>query len=362
MSMKSIYLNDLTPGMHLAKPIYSLNGDLLLENGVEINERIITSIRNTGISAVYIYDETLIDIHTKLETINIMYKHFEECMDVESFPKRKGVIPDKSFEDIKEVMNKIFDIIKNNDGVLVSINKIMGKDFYTYEHSLNVSVLSVLVGLEMGYDEQIVIDIGIGALLHDIGKILITDSILNKPGKLTKDEYEIIKKHPVFGYDFIKDNDELSELTKEIVLYHHERIDGSGYPSGVKLNTMKNGKYINIVAFLDVFDAMTNDRIYKEKMPIYMALEFVSSQVPCTLDIRVFEVLKLRIAPFPPGTYVELTTGEKGIVIKNNFIEPTRPIIKVLYDENSKKVEKNQIIDMMKVLTTFIKDIYFLEE
>jgi HD-GYP domain-containing protein (c-di-GMP phosphodiesterase class II) len=360
--MKSVYINDLVSGMYIAKPIYSLNGDLLLESGTKINKKIINSIRNTGITAVFIYAESLIDMHTKLETVNIMYKHFNECMDIESFSKRKGVIPDQAYDDIKKVMNKIFNIIKNNNEVLVDIKNIMEKDFYTYEHSLNVSVLSILVGLEIGYSEEIVIDIGIGALLHDIGKILITDSILNKPGKLTKEEYEIIKRHPVFGYEFIKDNKGLSELTKEIVLYHHERIDGSGYPEGIKINSIKNGKYINIVSFLDVFDAMTNDRIYKEKMPIYLALEFVSSQVPTILDMKVFEVLKSRISPFPPGTYVELTTGEKGIVVKNNHEEPTRPTIKVLFNQEGEAVEDEQYIDLMKNLITFIKDIYELKE
>ncbi|MDM8534806.1 HD-GYP domain-containing protein [Clostridiaceae bacterium HSG29] len=360
--MKSIYLNDIVPGMHLAKSIYSLNGDLLLEKGIEINERIINSIKNAGISAVFIYTENGYDIHTKLETIDIMYKHFDESINTESFSKRKGVLSDDAYAEIKDVIFKIFDIIKSNDKLLMNINKIMEKDFYTYEHSLNVAVLSILIALRIGCEKEIVINVGVGALLHDIGKILITDEILNKPGKLTDEEFEIIKKHSIYGYEFVKDSDCLSQLSKDIILYHHERLDGSGYPTGVKTNTLENGKYINIVSFTDVFDAMTNDRVYKKKMPLYMALEFVSSQVPDVLDIDVLETMINHITPFPPGTYVQLTTGEKGFVVSNNFENPTRPIIKVVYDCDGIRIFDDAYIDLMKKLTTFVQDTLIFKE
>lgn len=360
--MKSIYINDMIPGMHLAKSIYSLNGDLLLEKGIEINQKIINSIKNAGISAVFIYTENGYDIHTKLETIDIMYKHFGESVNNQSFSRRKGVLSDDAYEEIKEVVFKIFDIITKNEKLLININRIMEKDFYTYEHSLNVAVLSILIAIRIGYTEEIVVNIGMGALLHDIGKINITDKILNKPGKLTDEEYEIIKKHPVYGHKFIKENNKLSQLSKDIVLYHHERIDGSGYPTGVKINSLENGKYINIVSFVDVFDAMTNDRIYKKKMPLYLALEFVSSQVPDILDIQVLDTMIMHITPFPPGTYVELTTGEKGIVVSNNFENPTRPLIKVIYDSNGIRAFEDEYINLMINLTTFIKDTLIFEE
>ncbi len=360
--MKSIYINDMVPGMHLAKSIYSLNGDLLLEKGIEINERIINSIKNVGISAVFIYMENGYDIHTKLETIDIMYKHFDESINTESFSKRKGVLSDDAFEEIKKVIYKIFDIIKENENLLVNINRIMEKDFYTYEHSLNVAVLSILIALRIGYEEEKVINVGIGAILHDIGKILITDKILNKPGKLTEEEFEIIKEHSIYGYEFVKENNNLSQLSKDIILYHHERVDGSGYPTGVKTDTLENGKYINIVSFVDIFDAMTNDRVYKKKMPLYMALEFVSSQVPDVLDNEVLETMIGHITPFPPGTYVQLTTGEKGFVISNNFENPTRPIIKVIYDSAGIRTFEDTYINLMKNLTTFVQDTLIFKE
>jgi len=360
--MKSLYIKNLISGMHLAKSIYSLNGDLLLEKGIEINERIINNIKNAGISAVFIIKENEYDVYTKLETIDIMYKHFDETINTESFSKRKGVLSDDAYKEIKKVVYKIFDIIKSDEKLLISINNIMGKDFYTYEHSLNVAVLSILIAIRNGYEEEIILNIGIGALLHDVGKILITDKILNKAGKLTDEEFEIIKNHPVYGYEYIKENDCLSQLSKDIILYHHERLDGSGYPTGVKTSDLENGNYINIVSFIDVFDAMTNDRIYKKKMPLYMALEFVSSQVPSILDIEVLETMISHITPFPPGTYVELTTGEKGIVISNNFENPTRPVIKVVYDKDGNPVYNDEYINLMKKFTTFVQDTLIFEE
>jgi len=238
----------------------------------------------------------------------------------------------------------------------------MEKDFYTYEHSLNVAVLSILIALRIGYEEEKVINVGIGAILHDIGKILITDKILNKPGKLTEEEFEIIKEHSIYGYEFVKENNNLSQLSKDIILYHHERVDGSGYPMGVKTDTLENGKYINIVSFVDIFDAMTNDRAYKKKMPLYMALEFVSSQVPDVLDNEVLETMISHITPFPPGTYVQLTTGEKGFVISNNFENPTRPIIKVIYDSAGIRTFEDTYINLMKNLTTFVQDTLIFKE
>lgn len=360
--MKSVYINDLTSGMHLAKPIYSMTGKLLLENGTILNEGKINKIKKTGISAIFIYDDELVTTHDKRETVKIMHKHFTDYMTNGNFSKRKGLIPYNSYEKIKEIVSSIFDLIKNNENMLVSINNVMEKDFYTYEHSLNVCILSILISLEMDLEKNIILQIGLGALLHDIGKIAVTDAILNKKGKLTKREMKLIKKHSELGYDFVKDSNELSQITKDIILYHHERVNGSGYPSGKSTKELENGRYINIVSLIDVFDAMTNDRIYKKKMPVYKALEFVSSQVPESLDYRVFKILKSIIVPFPVGTIVRLTTGEVGVVIKNFYNRPTRPTIKVIFDNNKNKIKEDFQIDLMKNLTTFIHDRCELDE
>lgn len=362
--MRIVCTEDLKVGMKLAKPVYNSNGSLLLQDGVELKSRYILQLEKQHIPTVYIEDSisegieivNVIDDKVKIEAINKMKSQFDILLPENENMNRKTLIPSNNYNELKHLMENILGIVEENSDNLMVLSEIMSTDIYTYEHSINVAVLSVLIGLELKYDRKKLIDLGLGALLHDIGKLKIDKSILHKPSRLTKEEYDQMKLHAEYGYEMVKDTAVASALVKSIILLHHEKLDGSGYPKGLKKDELENKEYVKIVTITDILDALINDRVYKERMPIYKAVELISCNVPEQLDKKLFHMMKNKIAPFPPGTAVLLSTGEKALVVKTNYSRPTRPVVKVIFDNNGLKYNKFKTIDLMNELTMFIID------
>ena len=185
-------------------------------------------------------------------------------------------------------------------------------DNYTYAHCVNVAVISIILGISLNLSKKNLTYLCIGALIHDIGKSFIPKEILQKPGKLTHEEFEIIKNHPRYGYDFLRKSFNLSSHIKLIVLQHHERFDGLGYPNGIIGN--KISYLARIVSIADVYDALTSDRPYKRAMCPSDALEYLMSNAGTLFDHDIINVFCKIIIPFPQGTIVSLSNGDIGVV------------------------------------------------
>ncbi|MHB8065358.1 MAG: HD-GYP domain-containing protein, partial [Ruminiclostridium sp.] len=180
------------------------------------------------------------------------------------------------------------------------------------------------------------------ALLHDIGKVMIPPQILQKNSALTDEEYEIIKQHSVIGYNILKKIPQISEVSAMVALCHHERYDGKGYLSGLVRDEIHI--YSRIVAIADIFDALTSDRIYRKKISINQAIDYLTVIAAASLDSKVLCCFTKIIPPFPIGTGVILNNGEKGIVIKLNQNLPTRPVIRIVFNsDGSKKSNFNEV-------------------
>lgn len=359
--MRIVDISKVEPGMDIAKTIYSDKGDVLLRKGTILKRTYIRKLEEKNIPAIYINDELSEDIEiedvvsmeTQLKATNKIKDVFESTKPKSK--NKKPMLSSENYFEIKKIIDIILNEITGNKGVMFNMVEVLSTDLYTYKHSVNVAILSLMVAKELGgYTNNQLINIGIGSLLHDLGKTQIDDTILHKKGKLTKKEFREIKKHPVIGYSLIKDNPEISPYVKTIVLMHHEKLDGSGYPLQVK--DEKFHKHVRIVATADIFDALITDRVYREKMPIYKGLELVASFVPNKLDEEIFNVLRKKIAPFPPGTAVILNTGEKGLVTKVHASQPTRPIIKIIYNKSGEKEREFKVVNLMEELTLFVED------
>lgn len=253
---------------------------------------------------------------------------------------------------IKESLTSMIDEILSNNSVLLNLTDIKTNDDYTFLHSVNVTTISLVIGKLLQYDKRKLIELGIGALLHDIGKAFIPSEILNKPGKLTNEEFEIMKKHPLLGYKCLKENREISENSKLAIVTHHEKVNGTGYPYNLGSNNIH--QFGKIIAVADVFDALVSDRIYRKKWPIYQAREYLMSQTNIQFDNDIIRTFMQNIAAFPNGTIVKLSTGESGIVINQNKNFPERPIIKVFKDSNGHLVDK--IVNLIQELSIVIID------
>lgn len=219
--------------------------------------------------------------------------------------------------------------------VLKNLNLLKEHDEYTYNHSINVAVLSFFLGYRRGYDIDMLTILTKGAALHDIGKTGVPLSILNKPGRLTSEEFSVITTHSEHGYNLVK-NTKLEKEVKEIILYHHIRLDGSGYPDSS--DEISNNELIQIVSLCDVFDALTGDRVYKPGMSKVSAYRIICAEMENKLNTGLLDLLLENFSMFDVGDMTFTTDKEKCIIVALNTDNLNRPIIEILEGKNKGKV------------------------
>ncbi|WP_183108719.1 HD-GYP domain-containing protein [Thermohalobacter berrensis] len=253
-------------------------------------------------------------------------------------------------DEVKDIVKEVVNYILQNNEIINRLYEIKSIDKYTFKHSINVCVLSIITGIYLDYGIYELIDLGIGAILHDIGKTKIPNSILNKPGKLTDDEYEMIKKHSSYGYEILKYNIGLDEKISRVALHHHEKVNGRGYPYGKRENEIDT--YSKIVAITDVYDALTSNRIYRKKMKTFHAVDYIISMAGYQFNKRLVQTFAKNIPIYSKSKGVMLSNGHKGIVIDVREEFPTKPVVKVLYDRDC-KLKNPYNIDLLesKVIT-----------
>lgn len=230
-------------------------------------------------------------------------------------------------DEIKSIAKEMEVDFKENYTILACINMVKLADEYTYTHSINVALLAMLIGKWMKFDEETINQLVIAGLVHDVGKAKIPKHILQKPRKLTDDEFEIMKKHVIYGYEILEEVRKVHIDVIKGVRDHHEKIDGSGYPQGL------TGEYIHklgkVLAIADIYDAMTASRIYKEKRSPFEVMELMQTGAFGELDTEMLLVFVNRMANYYIGAYVVLNTGDVGEII---FVHPHcvyRPIVRV---------------------------------
>jgi len=261
---------------------------------------------------------------------------------------------------IREIVYKIIEELLSNEDILLSLSEIRSVDDYTFEHSVHVCILSLITGIDLGFDMVRLRDLGVGALLHDIGKLKVPQEILKKPSQLTVEEFEEIKKHTIYGYEILKDNKQINIASAYIAFGHHERFDGSGYPLQLK------GENIHlcarIVAIADVFDALSSNRVYRRKLHINEVVEYITSLSAQHFDKHIVESFVKHVIVYGVGTGVILNTLEKGIVVRLNKALPTRPVIRVIFDKAGKKLTQYYEIDLSTKVNVSIIDYYDFDE
>jgi HD-GYP domain-containing protein (c-di-GMP phosphodiesterase class II) len=236
----------------------------------------------------------------------------------------------RHIRNVKSMAKNIVDEILCNRHAMINLIDLRTYDDYTYSHSLNVTVLSIVLGAALGLGKDTICELAIGALIHDTGKMFIQKEILNKPGQLTDGEFEEIKKHSELGYRYLCDNPDIPESSKIATLHHHEQYDGNGYPNG--LTGEEIHLFGRIIAVADVYDALTSDRPYRKAMLPSDAIEYIMGGYGTLFDPDSVRALTQKVAPYPIGTCVRLSTGETGIVVKNYEDTSLRPMVKLIVD------------------------------
>ncbi|MBN1128501.1 MAG: HD-GYP domain-containing protein [Chitinispirillaceae bacterium] len=241
-------------------------------------------------------------------------------------------------EQIETVVEEIVGSIMRNPDALVSLSQIRGYDEYTYEHSVNVSILVCSLSHAMGLEKSLIMQGGIGGLLHDIGKTWIPEHIVNKPGKLTDPEYTIMKRHPEYGIEIVKERKGITDLSKMVIIQHHERINGKGYPRGLKVEEIHLMGLIAGVA--DVYDAMTSNRVYRPAFTPQHSLATIYNSIDVEFPKEISEHFIKLLGVYPVGSFVRLVSGEMGIVTRINRDEMLAPDLLMLFNAAGDRLDR----------------------
>lgn len=352
--MRKVSLDRARAGVRLARTILTLDGVVLLSAGTILTDELIALLEAHNYTEIYIEDDLSKGI-TAHEVIReeIVTEIKVKIKSIMTAPSIKISVDGKK---ILELVDKLLSNILQNDIIILSLSDIRSIDDYTFSHSVNVCILSLITGITMGIKGDNLKELGIGALLHDIGKIMVSEEILKKPSCLSQNEFEEAKRHTVHGYEILKNSPNINPIARDIALYHHERVDGSGYPYGLKGSEIPLNS--RIVAVADVYDALTTDRVYRKKMLPHEVIDYMYSLSNKHYDKTVLDAFTKHVAHFPIGTAVLLNTGEKGLVSRYNPQFPNRPIIRVVMDEAGKMLVNHKEVDLSKRLEYRIIDIW----
>lgn len=355
--MRLVSTKSIKPYTILAQTIYNDNGQALIHKGLKLTNRIIKRLNERGITYVYIEDELTNDIHIeppiseelRLEASNTIKDTFNE-MNNKGFMKNSYIL-NKKGKKLTNITQQIMEEIQNNSNRLSLLANIFVTDDYVFQHSLNVTIYSLAIGLELRLSKKELTEIGTGAMLHDIGKIFIDQDILQKPSNLTNGEFETVKNHTRLGYDFLRNQLEMPLLVAHCAYQHHERLDGSGYPRGLKGNELH--KYAKLISIADVFDAVTSNRVYRDAKLPHEGLEILYAGAAKSFDIEMVDAFKKSVAVYPNGLTVKLSDHRTGIIAKQNSHLCDRPVIRV-YKENNREIKEPYEVDLASALNVTI--------
>ncbi len=354
--MRLIPIDMCEPGMKLGKSIYNEEGYVLLGAQFTLTESIIKRLRKYGINHVYIEDPHTEDIEvpdvisdeTRIRALAEIRSAFRQAVLQPSAQSKSYWLG----RDFRQVMSMVLGDLSNHQQAMSLLMNMSVTDNYLYQHSLNVCVYATILAMDDRLSREEMMTIGIGALLHDIGKTKVSPGILNKREKLTEGEFDEIKKHAEWGYKMLKDQANIPLLSAHCAYQHHERMDGSGYPRGIKGDEIH--KYAKLLAIVDSYDAMTTHRIYRPAMLPHQALEILFAGAGSLYDMD--QVIRFRdmIPPYPLGVTVFLQTGETGVVVDVNTSNLQRPIIRILRDADGHELKQPYEIDLTRHLTVMI--------
>ncbi|MDR3204797.1 MAG: HD-GYP domain-containing protein [Deltaproteobacteria bacterium] len=249
--------------------------------------------------------------------------------------------------EVQENVNELIESVSRNRDALTALIKLRRFDDYTYTHSLNVSVLSISSGKSLGLSDAELSVLGLGTMFHDLGKLRIPDNILNKPGKLTDEEFAVMRSHASLSAEIlIEQKLAVDPQVIEVARYHHERSDGSGYPDHLQGDQIP--KLATICGLSDVYDALTSDRVYHKGMPPHDALKFIYGLRGAHFKPEWVDRFIQSVGIYPPGSVVELNTKHKAVVIGINNRSLLAPIIKVVADPHGQLYTRPKLVDLSK--------------
>ncbi|MEW5905083.1 MAG: HD-GYP domain-containing protein [Pseudomonadota bacterium] len=250
------------------------------------------------------------------------------------------------------LVDEISRSITRNPEAFINLTRLKTKDDYTYMHSVAVCALMIALGKQLGLHEDELKEVGLAGLLHDVGKMMVDQDVLNKPGKLTDEEFALMKDHPRRGWELLKDSSEITAVALDVCLHHHERMDGKGYPD--QLAGEQISLYARMGAVCDVYDALTSNRCYKNGWEPAETIRKMAEWRNGHFDERVFQAFVKTIGIYPSGTLVRLKSGRLAIVMEQTEKSLLTPIVKVFFSTKSNEPLMPEMLDLSRSQETIV--------
>lgn len=348
--MKLTKVDQLEEGNVLDQDIMTRDYQVLLGSGTVLKKEYIEKLKELGINEVFIHDELKIPVKEILILRNDMEKGFHD--KIRDVIEKHTYQHNDELQELCQTADAIIMEILSENSVLEKVYDIKERSADLYEHSISLCTLVTLLALKYSFRNDTVHDMGIACLLHDLGlRYLTLDYKDTNMTEMSEMEFSEYKKHPVYAYTSLKNETWLSNESKNMILMHHEHIDGSGYP----LHATSIPLTIQIITICDMFDEMISGIGYKRKK-VREAVEFLRTAANQLFPQELVDNFLNFIAIYPVGTKVKLSTGEEAIVVKQNHAFPDRPIIRIIRDKNGKTVTKEIERDLVKEASIFVED------
>jgi len=385
MGIKRIYIDELKPGMELGQDVYTEDKKyLLIRKGTVLSRDLIQGLKRRGLESILILDNAsrggalpgekiklplppdpvrrkdipftfpsslenrlFVDIGgkpvLKIDSPHV-YKTKKKAVEavhrvLEKISKEKKL----DYDSMSSTAQSLLEVVTENRAAVLNISGMRIADEYTFVHSVNVAAYTSVLAKDFGMDGEELKKLCTGALCHDVGKMLIREEVLNKPGRLTDEEFEEMKAHTTLGYNLLKENG-IEEEIASIALYHHERIDGSGYPMGLKEEQLPISA--QMTAITDVYDALTSDRVYKKAIESNNAMMIIVSESGKHFNPKLVSIFQRAVGIYPIGSLVKLNNGYIARILEQNE-GIVRPIIQIIYDNEGKPVEDKVVLNLM---------------
>lgn len=384
--LKKVKVQDLTLGMYIQELCGSWMDHPFWKKSFELSDpNELRTLQNCGLQAVWIDTSKGLDVAADVPTLSAeeeqdkIEQELQQVANNEIKQEVKRVSMDEevvrarqlqakskaavtsmfqearmgnaiSCSEAAPLVDEISQSIARNPDAFLNISRLKNKDDYTYLHSVAVCALMIALGKQMGLSSAQLKDAGMAGLMHDIGKAMIPEAILNKPGKLTDEEFEVIKAHPMRGWEAMVDAPDANPLTLDVVRHHHERVDGKGYPDAISGEDLSF--FARMGAVCDVYDALTSNRCYKAGWQPAEALRKMAEWKNGHFDERVFHAFVKTIGIYPSGTLVKLKSGRLAVVIEQTEKSLLTPVVKAFFSTKSNEPFKPEIIDLSKATDT----------
>ena len=341
--------------MYLSKPLILADGTVLLHEGIVIKERYIEYLRNKGFTSLFVGNPQIQDKNEVKEDFYSLKARQEAIAaaqeTVNQFSVGKGV----KLTNIKRLVSEWINQLEQKPANMVNILDVRRKEGYMFSHAVNTCILSIMTGITMGYNSKQLDELGLAAMLHDVGKIKFPKNVARQfSNKLTKSEREEYKRHPFYSLEILRRNETVSVNVLNACFQHHERWNGSGYPMGLKGKEIS--EYAQIISIADVYERLIVGMPHRLPTPVYYAAAILNKASGEFFNPAIVDIFNQNVAIYPIGKMVRLNNQQSGVILGVDIRNKTVPIVRITSSPDEKDNNKIIELDLMKNADIFIVD------